>query len=154
MSTTSLFLFSIFAIFISPSLAGSGSPWSDIIHSPPVSLSEFPSAKSCLEGLPERYLRHCHGQAQSRYQNTLLVAKRHCCARWIQLTCLENYVFNSIYCSQHQQDSMKHYIERLHMVTRKNPLGQCANYPPIELEKLTLKPELGEVARCVPQGIL
>ena len=117
----------------------------------PVHLSRL--AASCFGNIPSRIRDRCRNESLDKFSKTLYQDKRHCCSRWLHMACLKKYIFNAIYCNQHEQKAVRQFLaDILKFSLSEN--GDCTRYPPVENEKHKIKESLGQSPACIPRGIM
>ncbi|KAJ6223542.1 hypothetical protein RDWZM_002087 [Blomia tropicalis] len=120
------------------------------VENEPVEMTRL--VKSCFESIPDSYRMKCYQEAVSTFERTLYPNKRQCCSRWAHIDCLQKYVFNAIYCNQHQSAAVQRYLNELERVSL-SPTGNCYTYPPLKYDRKRMK-LTGEPMRCIPRGDL
>lgn len=126
----------------------------DLMNSKPKDPQPTRLALSCFANIPEILRDSCRQEASETYRKTLYTNKKQCCTRWKQIKCLQKYVYNAIYCNAHQQQDVTKYFSDIYQFFLQKNIGECYNYPPIELDKPKLWKRVGEKPRCVPIGEL
>lgn len=114
----------------------------------PISISRL--VTSCFGNLPASIQDRCRAESSEVYAKTLYRDKRLCCSRWLQLDCLKPYLFNAIYCNQHESRAVNHFFEQIlrHSLSEN---GDCAKYPPPSGKRakyMKMSPQ------CIPKGEL
>jgi hypothetical protein len=108
---------------------------------------------SCFKNIPTRVRERCRKSALDKYAKTVYQYKRQCCSRWIQIGCMREYLFNAIYCNTHEQQAVRRFLADIDRISLA-PSGDCAHYPPVEKERPFVDAKLGQLPKCVPNGIL
>lgn len=103
--------------------------------------------KTCFQSIPLKYRERCLSSSFERYAGSVYVQKSRCCTKWQQMTCLEKYTYNNIYCNFHQQAAIKRYFDQ---IRSRNADGspECPDYRPIEEERSLWSSSLGRRAKC------
>lgn len=103
--------------------------------------------KTCFQSIPLKYRERCLSSSFERYAGSVYVQKSRCCTKWQQMTCLEKYTYNNIYCNFHQQSAIKRYFDQIRSRSADGS-PECPDYRPIEEERSLWSSSLGRRAKC------
>lgn len=103
--------------------------------------------RACMASIPQRYREKCLMDSFERFAGSVFPLKSRCCTKWAQISCLEKYAYNSIYCNMHQRTAVGRYFKRVRSLNADGS-PECTVYRPVEEERALWSSQLGRTPKC------
>lgn len=101
----------------------------------------------CFNNIPQKYREKCLLESFERFAASVFPMKSRCCTKWAQMSCIERYAYNSLYCDMHQRSAVSKYFAQVRSL-KADGSPECTMYRPAEEEKKLWSSGLGRTPQC------